>query len=78
MKKYIVPEMEIEEVSSEDIMTNSSGNVLAGKATFTSNGEEFQASANISDIIAPQWRDVSISVLFKPAVFCGLFPFSGY
>ncbi len=54
MKKYIVPEMEIEEVSSEDIMTNSSGNVLAGKATFTSNGEEFQASANISDIIAPQ------------------------
>lgn len=54
MKKYIVPEIEIEKVSSEDIITNSLGNVLAGEANLTSNAGEIQGSADISVITKPQ------------------------
>ena len=52
MKKYIVPEMEIEEVSSEDIIT-SSVDVLKGSlsgSSVTTDEEGNKAYEGIADI----------------------------
>lgn len=57
MKKYIVPEMEIEEVSSEDIMSTSGFNALKGGLTSSSvttdgdGNKSFEGVVDISGII---------------------------
>lgn len=58
MKKYIVPEIEIEEVSSEDIMSVSTivgGNNVSSNVTTDEYGNPvYEGRADISAITKPQ------------------------